>query len=49
MLVRAYSQGVDIVFQALAHPARRLLLEELAARNDQSLFELTARLITDGA
>ncbi len=38
---------MDILFQALAHPARRILLEELAARNDQSLFELTVRLITD--
>lgn len=43
----AYSEGVDILFQALAHPARRILLEELAARNDQSLFELTVRLISD--
>ncbi|MGK7221861.1 ArsR/SmtB family transcription factor [Kocuria flava] len=41
----AYSAVVDILFQALAHPARRILLEELAARNDQSLFELTVRLI----
>jgi DNA-binding transcriptional ArsR family regulator len=38
---------VDILFQALAHPARRILLEELAARDDQSLFELTVRLIND--
>lgn len=38
---------MDILFQALAHPARRILLEELAARNDQSLFELTVRLIND--
>ncbi|MFW6187765.1 MAG: ArsR/SmtB family transcription factor [Actinomycetota bacterium] len=38
---------MDIVFQALAHPARRILLEELGARNDQSLFELTVRLIND--
>ncbi len=43
----AYSEGVDILFQALAHPARRVLLEELAARDDQSLFELTVRLIND--
>ena len=35
------------MFQALAHPARRILLEELAARDDQSLFELTVRLIND--
>jgi DNA-binding transcriptional ArsR family regulator len=40
---------VDIVFQALAHPARRILLEELAARDRQSLFELTVRLTTDHA
>ncbi|MFI7579562.1 ArsR/SmtB family transcription factor [Kocuria sp. M1N1S27] len=38
---------MDIAFQALAHPARRILLEELAARNDQSLFELTVRLNGD--
>jgi DNA-binding transcriptional ArsR family regulator len=42
----AYPGRVDILFQALAHPARRILLEELGARNDQSLFELTVRLTT---
>ena len=36
---------MDSVFQALAHPARRILVEELAERNDQTLFELTVRLI----
>ncbi|GGG64312.1 hypothetical protein GCM10011374_29870 [Kocuria dechangensis] len=35
---------MDPIFQALAHPARRLLVEELADRNDQTLFELTVRL-----
>jgi len=37
---------VDAIFQALAHPARRILVEELAERNDQTLFELTVRLTT---
>ncbi len=33
------------VFKALADPTRRLLLDELSARNDQTLFELCARLV----
>ncbi len=32
------------VFHALADPTRRLLLDELAARDEQSLFELCGRL-----
>ncbi|HST72959.1 ArsR/SmtB family transcription factor [Kocuria rosea] len=43
----AYDAGVDSIFQALAHPARRILVEELAGRNDQTLFELTVRLINN--
>lgn len=35
------------MFEALGHPTRRLLLEELAARNDQTLFQLTTSLITN--
>ncbi|HJS72028.1 MAG TPA: metalloregulator ArsR/SmtB family transcription factor [Acidimicrobiia bacterium] len=36
---------VDI-YRALADPTRRLILDELSERNDQTLFELCARLIT---
>ncbi|NDK92069.1 helix-turn-helix transcriptional regulator [Gordonia desulfuricans] len=32
------------VFKALADPTRRLILDELAERDDQTLFELCARL-----
>ena len=35
----------DLVFRALADPTRRLLLDELSERNEQTLYELTARLI----
>jgi DNA-binding transcriptional ArsR family regulator len=35
---------VDEVFQALAAPARRALLDELHDRNGQTLFELCSRL-----
>ena len=34
------------VFKALADPTRRKLLDELAERNGQTLFELCARLAT---
>src|SRR5690606_22145896 len=43
----AYCRVVDDVFKALADPVRRAILEDLSARNDQSLFELCARLITE--
>lgn len=33
------------LFRALADPTRRLLLDELAERDGQSLFELCTRLI----
>jgi DNA-binding transcriptional ArsR family regulator len=33
------------VFKALADPTRRLILDELADRNGQTLFELCTRLI----
>ena len=32
------------LYRALADPTRRLLLDELRERDDQSLFELTSRL-----
>jgi DNA-binding transcriptional ArsR family regulator len=34
------------VYKALADPTRRALLDELADRDDQTLFELCARLAT---
>ena len=34
------------VFRALADPTRRAILDELTERNEQTLFELCARLIT---
>ncbi|MEU5162645.1 metalloregulator ArsR/SmtB family transcription factor [Streptomyces sp. NPDC020875] len=34
------------VFKALADPTRRLILDELADRDGQSLFEICARLTT---
>ncbi|GGC99199.1 hypothetical protein GCM10011512_27610 [Tersicoccus solisilvae] len=36
---------MDDGFTAIAHPARRALIGELAERNDQTLFELTVRLL----
>ena len=36
----------DDVFKALADPTRRTILDELADRNGQTLFELCARLAT---
>ena len=38
---------MDSVFHALADPTRRAIVEELASRDDQTLFELCVRLITD--
>ncbi len=35
----------DLVFKALADPTRRLMLDEFSDRNEQTLYELTARLI----
>ncbi len=36
--------GVGDVFKALADPTRRLILDELADRDGQTLFEICARL-----
>ena len=36
----------DDVFKALADPTRRLILDELAAKDGQSLFEICTRLLT---
>jgi len=35
----------DAIFKALGDSTRRLMLDELAERNEQTLYELTARLI----
>jgi DNA-binding transcriptional ArsR family regulator len=35
---------VGDVFKALADPTRRAILDELSARDDQTLFELCSRL-----
>lgn len=35
-----------MVFRALGDPVRAAIVEELGARNDQSLFEICARLFT---
>ena len=40
----AYSGGVADIFEALATPARRAILDELHERDGQTLFELCARL-----
>ena len=37
--------GVVDVFKALADPTRRAILDELADRNGQTLFELCTRLV----
>jgi DNA-binding transcriptional ArsR family regulator len=36
----------DEVFKALADPTRRTILDELAAKDGQSLFEICTRLLT---
>ena len=38
--------GVGDVFKALADPTRRTILDELADRDGQTLFELCSRLAT---
>ena len=35
----------DLVYKALADPTRRLMLDELCERKEQTLYELTARLL----
>lgn len=41
----AYSGQVSDVYQALASPARRAILDELYERDGQTLFELCTRLV----
>jgi DNA-binding transcriptional ArsR family regulator len=43
----AYGDGVADVFEALAAPARRAILDVLCERDDQTLFELCGRLASD--
>ena len=43
-LLLAYPAPVGDPFRALADPTRRLILDELALRDDQTLFEICARL-----
>jgi len=40
----AYTNRVADVFEALAAPARRAILDELRERNGQTLFELCSQL-----
>ncbi|MCA9834220.1 MAG: helix-turn-helix transcriptional regulator [Thermomicrobiales bacterium] len=42
----AYYDAMADVFKALADPTRRLILDELAERNEQTLFEICGRLTT---
>jgi DNA-binding transcriptional ArsR family regulator len=42
----AYHPRVDDFFKALADPTRRKILDELSERDDQTLFEICARLAT---
>lgn len=42
----AYCVRMDRSFRALADPVRRALIEELADRDEQTLFELCGRLMT---
>ena len=35
----------DLVFKAFADPTRRLMLDELSERKEQTLYELSVRLI----
>ncbi len=35
----------DAIFKALADPTRRLILDELSERQEETLYELTVRLV----
>jgi len=43
--ILAYDGGMGDVFKALADPTRRRILDELADRDGQTLFEICNRLI----
>ncbi|WP_307395802.1 ArsR/SmtB family transcription factor [Bacillus horti] len=40
------NREIDVIFKALGDSTRRLILDELSERNEQTLYELTVRLIT---
>jgi len=40
-------RDLDAVFRALADPTRRAILDELAKRDGQPLFEICVRLVED--
>jgi DNA-binding transcriptional ArsR family regulator len=40
-------RSLDATFHALADPTRRAIVEELAKRDDQPLFEIYVRLVED--
>ena len=40
-----HSAGLDAVFHALSDSTRRTILDELAKRDEQSLFEICVRLV----
>jgi len=42
---RCMNGDKDAIFKALADSTRRLILDELSDRNEQTLYELTVRLI----
>jgi DNA-binding transcriptional ArsR family regulator len=45
LLTMADSADQDEVFRALADPTRRAILDELAERDGQTLFEICSRLV----
>jgi DNA-binding transcriptional ArsR family regulator len=45
MVAYTINMDEDIVFKALADPTRRLILDEFAERSEQTLYELSARLV----
>lgn len=47
--IRLYVDGPDPpgAFHAIADPTRRRILDELAKRDDQTLYELCVRMLTD--
>jgi DNA-binding transcriptional ArsR family regulator len=40
-----YHESMDDVYEALADPTRRLMLDELTERKEQTFYELYARLV----
>lgn len=45
--ILAYRDRVSDVYKAIAHPTRRIILDELVAQDRQTLFELCGRLTTN--